>query len=174
MFGKIQDVDNHLLSKIALLRSPKLDKIMVFITNLGSSGGIWLFLGLSLLLVRGYRRKGAEIFVAVGMATLMSEVVFKNIARRLRPCEHATDETMLVSKPTSYSFPSGHTTSSFAAAYVISRVFSGHGPGIFVFTFLFAFVIGFSRLYLKVHYPSDVLAGIFLGIVCGSTVLKMF
>ncbi|MDR1467192.1 MAG: phosphatase PAP2 family protein [Oscillospiraceae bacterium] len=175
MFEKIQEIDDNILSKIDVLRTHKLDKIMVFITNMGNSGGIWLFLGLTFMLIRGHRRKGAEIFVAVGTATLMSEVVFKNIAKRSRPCERVPEKIMLISKPTSYSFPSGHTTSSFASAYVISNVFLANcGFIIFVLAFLLAFVISFSRLYLKVHYPSDVLVGMLLGLMCGVIALWVF
>ncbi|MDR3178506.1 MAG: phosphatase PAP2 family protein [Oscillospiraceae bacterium] len=174
MFKKIQNIDNSILSSIAKLRTPILDKFMIFITNLGSSGSVWLLFGLILLFIRGYRKKGAEIFVTVGLAALMSESILKNIIRRARPCDKDPYELLLIPRPSSYSFPSGHTTSSFATAYVVYKTFLELNCVFVALALFLAFLISFSRLYLKVHYPSDVLAGIILGIFCGLTVLRIF
>ena len=90
---------------------------------------------------------------------LFGELTLKNIICRLRPCNVFTDFPMLIARPTSYSFPSGHTSSSFAAALILTLRHKKIGW----LAYIPAVLIAFSRIFLFVHYPTDVLAGILLG-----------
>lgn len=145
------------------LRSGAGDTTMVFITTLGNAGAVWLLLGGALLAVPKTRRIGAAVLLAVGLEVLLCSGVLKPFVARLRPCDVNPTVQLLISRPADYSFPSGHTGASFAAASALwfSRC-RGRTAAV-----LLACAIAFSRLYLYVHYPSDVLAGALLGILCG-------
>ena len=97
--------------------------------------------------------------------------ILKNLIMRERPYIDYPAIALLISEPGGYSFPSGHTFSSFAAATAISRSVKFYGR---TAVFLLAFCIGFSRVYLFVHYPCDVIAGVVLGIIFGMISWKMF
>jgi undecaprenyl-diphosphatase len=112
-------------------------------------------------------------FIVLGallLNALLGEVVLKNLIQRARPFAGTTKESLLIAKPLSYSFPSGHTASSFAAAGVLSCYFKKYAP---VF-FILASLIAFSRLYLYVHYPTDVLGGIILGLISSRIAIYAF
>ena len=96
------------------------------------------------------------------MTAFLGEIVIKTLVGRIRPSKSISQKNLLIKKPITYSFPSGHTSSSFAAALMISFEY----PAFAFPVFILASLIAFSRLYLKVHYPSDVLAGMVLGLVC--------
>lgn len=92
---------------------------------------------------------------------IINNLILKNLIARIRPYEIINGLVPLIEKPTDYSFPSGHTGSSFAAACILYRKL----PKRFgIPALLLAMLIGFSRLYLGVHYPSDVLFGIISGV----------
>nr|WP_306301447.1 phosphatase PAP2 family protein [Clostridium arbusti] len=90
----------------------------------------------------------------------------KQLVRRIRPCNNGSEIKLLIEKPRSYSFPSGHTISSFAVAEVLSVYFTEYR---LIFIGI-AFLIALSRLYLYVHYPTDVIAGIIFGLLCSKLV----
>ncbi|WP_259473062.1 phosphatase PAP2 family protein [Clostridium estertheticum] len=103
------------------------------------------------------------------LSTILGDLV-KHVAKRIRPSANITSVNLLIVKPLFYSFPSGHTTSSFAVAGVLARYFKEYA-----LEFLsLAFLISFSRLYLYVHYPTDVLAGIILGFICSGIIIYVF
>ncbi|MDR0738873.1 MAG: phosphatase PAP2 family protein [Oscillospiraceae bacterium] len=177
MLKSIENIDNMILSHISSFKIRKVDKLMIYITSVGNNGGIWLVFGFIFLFIQGYRKIGLQIFVSVGLSALMSEAVLKNLVKRSRPCDDIHQKFILIRKPSSYSFPSGHSTSSFAAT---TTVLLNHGfwstlsGTLFATTtLLLAITIAFSRLYIRVHYPSDVVAGMFLGISCSLCVLKI-
>ncbi len=150
--------DLFVLEFMSALSNPLLDRIMSFITKLGDKGLIWILLAFVLIFRRNTRIYGIAIIIALSFVTILGEGIIKNLVQRNRPfIEYGFD--ILIKPPTSYSFPSGHTASSFAVL------------GIFLFSikkyrcicFILAFLIAFSRLYLGVHYFSDVLAGAIIG-----------
>lgn len=96
----------------------------------------------------------------------------KNIVDRTRPYEYVKRLELLVPKVGNASFPSGH--SSYAATFATIILFMGKSKSLRVFTLVLAILISFSRLYLHVHFPSDVLAGIILGIVIGILSMKFY
>ena len=147
------------------LHTPALDSAirLIFDTLVGSKGQLWPILGALLLIFPKTRRCGAAVILGYGLAFLVGDVILKNLIARPRPC--AVDETvaLLVARPGSYSCPSVHTALAFAAA---AAVFFHHKkPGVAVL--IFAALVGFSRLYFFVHYPTDVLFGAVLGFFLG-------
>lgn len=163
MFQKIQAVDIYILEYIqSNFKSPFLDKTMPFISTIGNIGLIWIALIIILLLTQKYRKTSIITMSALIMGTILGEGLLKHIIGRQRPPIDLIGIKLLIPKPTTFSFPSGHTTSSFAVAGVIAK----YVKKMKIPAFFIASCIAFSRLYLFVHYPSDVLAGIILGLTC--------
>lgn len=142
------------------LRCAFLDPVMVWISALGNAGFIWLIVTAVFFCLRSRRRMGAALFLALTLCVLIGNIALKNLVARPRPFVDFPDVVLLISPPGEFSFPSGHTLSSFAAAGVIFAAHRRLGIG----AFCLAGLIGFSRMYLFVHYPSDVLAGALLGL----------
>ncbi len=149
---------NFLQSK---MRTNKLDKIMVFITSLGDWGFIWLALCLFMFFIPKFRNDSYTFALAIFLNALICNVILKPLCHRKRPFDLSKDIKLLVKSPTDYSFPSGHTTASFTAAAVIFNISVTAG----IIVVVLALLIGFSRMYLFLHFPSDVLVGGILGII---------
>lgn len=132
------------------------------VTFLGDAGWFWIVSACALLLSKKTRKTGLCALLALGINAVFTNLLLKNIFARIRPydVEHAL--ILLVNKPRDFSFPSGHTSASFACALVYLKSFPRrYGiPAV-----ILASLIAFSRLYVAVHYPTDVLAGILVGIV---------
>lgn len=144
-----------------------LDTVMPKITILGDMGIVWIILTLILLIPKKTRRTGAAMAVALLLGLIFCNGILKNVVARPRPFDMAkftvAKENLLIPAPTDWSFPSGHTVSSTAAS---TALFKDHTVWGFL-AFVLALTIAFSRLYLQVHYPSDVLAGLVLGFLMG-------
>ena len=140
---------------------------MKFIAGIGDFGMIWLLLILLLSLSSKTQLLSQKMLAALLLATVIGQVTIKSIIKRKRPCHTYSDVEMLVAIPSDYSFPSGHTTSSFACATTVCFFFPKTGTVLI----LFALLMAFSRLYLFVHYLSDVNFGIILGISVGIIVM---
>lgn len=145
------------------LRSDVLDFIMLLITKLGDGGILWICLSMILLLFRKTRKVGAAMAASLALEVLCCNVILKPLVARTRPCDVNTAVRLLIPRPSDYSFPSGHTGAAFAAA---SALFFGK-KRLGIPALILATLIGFTRLYLYVHYLSDVLAGALLGIMLG-------
>lgn len=155
---------NILLFLQEVVRNPFLTPIVTVITSLGNGGVVWVALSIALLVPKRTRETGAAALLALLISLLINNVCLKNIVGRIRPYDLIEGLVPLVAKPRDYSFPSGHTGSSFAAAWVFFRRL----PRRFgVPALILAGFIGLSRLYVGVHYPTDVLFGVFSGICCG-------
>lgn len=146
------------------------DKVMLCITLLGNMGMVWIIISILLVLNRKYRYVGIMCMASLILAAILGEGILKNIIQRPRPFSQVPAVSILITKPMSYSFPSGHTASSFAVAGIISNTLRKYK----IYAILLATLIAFSRLYLFVHYPSDILAGILLGVMCSRIVLKVY
>lgn len=147
-----------------------MDKVMIAITNLGNGGAVWIFIGLVLTASKKYRKAGFITLAALILSAILGEGILKHLVQRMRPSANIPQASLLIAKPSSYSFPSGHSAASFAAATVLAKYFRK----LRIPVFCFAALIAFSRLYLYVHYPSDVLFGIILGTICGSISIYVF
>ncbi|MCM1134937.1 MAG: phosphatase PAP2 family protein [Clostridium sp.] len=145
------------------LRNPALDPVMKFITTLGNSGIIWILLTAALLIPKRTRKIGYMSACALLASLLINNIWLKNWVARVRPYNAIAGLVPIIKKPSEFSFPSGHAGSSFASACVLYRKLpKKYG----VFLLILAILISFSRLYVGVHYPSDVLAGALTGTVC--------
>ena len=143
--------------------------ILVFLTNLGDSGILWIALGIILLFFKKTRKAGITVLGALAVMMVCNNFVLKNLFARTRPfnLEEWKDWFVypeLVSRPKSYSFPSGHSSSGFAAA---TGLCASKKARFIVPGFLLAALIAFSRIYVHVHYPTDVIFGALFGILYG-------
>lgn len=142
------------------IRNDVLTPIFKFVTTLGNAGMIWIVLSVGLLIPKKTRRVGVLALVSLSFSALIDNVILKNVVARTRPYDVIEGLTSLVGSQKDYSFPSGHTGSAFAAAVVMFRGLpKKYGIPILVF----ACLMGLSRLYVGVHYPSDVLGGVLIG-----------
>lgn len=140
-----------------------LNLLMPKLTMLGDGGAVWLLAAGGMLCTRKYRRQGLILLAALAAGVLVGNVCLKNLIARPRPCWLDNSVRLLVSSPTDYSFPSGHTLSSAIGAAVLTKTDRRLGWA----AIPIAAVIAFSRLYLFVHYPTDILAGAVLGAAIG-------
>ena len=143
------------------IHTPFLDKIMLFITGLGNNGLIWIMIAIGLFLFPKTRMCGITMILALLMSLIFGNALLKNLVARPRPCWIDSKLGTLPTIPMDYSFPSGHTFSSFAAATVMILYFKKFG----ILPLILAVLIGFSRLYFGVHYPTDVIFGALFGLV---------
>ena len=151
------------------LRTGFLDPIMKAITMLGDKGMIWILITLALLIVRRTRRLGVICAASMVIGLLVTNLIIKNWAARIRPYELIPGLQCIVPLAKDYSFPSGHATNSLACAWVLFRKTpKKYG----VPALILAILISLSRLYVGIHYPTDVLGGVVIGIC--SAVLAMW
>ena len=147
----------------ANLRSPIMDLLMTAITTLGNHGLVWLIPAGILLLTPKHRKAGVAVLAGLALEVVCCNLVLKPLVGRIRPCDVNPAVQLLVARPDDFSFPSGHTGASFAA---VSALYFSRSR-LWIPSLILAVLIAFSRLYLYVHYPTDILAGALLGIMTG-------
>lgn len=152
------------------LHTAFLDRIVPFITSLGDSGFIWIVFCCAMLIPKKTRPWGVMCAAALLLTTLIGEGILKHLFARARPFTHLENFELLIAAPLSYSFPSGHSASSFAGA--TSIFFMNRKLGYWAYAL--AVMIALSRLYLSVHFLTDVFAGCLLGVVCAYFIRWMF
>ena len=182
----IQQLDGEILLLIQrYLRTDMLTPFMKSVTFLGNGGWFWIVLCILMVVlakISGEKcsiknenwsravigRAGWYGLLSMGAGALITNVCLKNLVARPRPYEVVEGLVPLIGKPTDYSFPSGHTCASFACALVLYRILpKKYGvPAV-----ILASLIAFSRLYVGVHYPTDVLGGMVVGIFSSCLVL---
>lgn len=143
-------------------RHPKLDRLMATLTHLGDMGFVWLLWGTVLFWKQ--RRESILLIGSIGVCAIVCNVIMKPLFGRSRPFESREVE-LLIREPQDHSFPSGHSMASFTAASVLLLLLGGWQAAL---ALLLACFISWTRLYLCVHHPSDVLAGAFFGSLLGS------
>ena len=149
----------------ANLWCPLLDAVMPVITVLGDAGIFWMVIAAALLLFKKTRRVGLGMGIAMLMGLLLCNLTLKPLCQRPRPYDYQFDVfnkliPLLIEQQHDFSFPSGHTIASFEAAGVIALNNKKWG----IPALILACLIAFSRLYLYVHYPTDVLVSVLLGL----------
>ena len=145
--------------------NPITDTVFPAVTYLGESGIFWILLSLLIIALgrkNGWRTTGCLMLAAMLLGLLLGEIALKNIICRPRPFQEMPEISLLIPPPSGYSFPSGHSCASFAAATII--FLKDKRPG--TAALALAALIAFSRVFLFVHYPTDVLAGSLLGVLC--------
>lgn len=171
MIEILKRVDNTILRWINVnFRNKTFDKIMPIITSAGNLGIIWIIISVLLMTKKDYRLLGQMMLIALIITTILGEGIIKHIVKRKRPFYGDDDKELLISRPITYSFPSGHTASSFAVATVFIKTDNAASLEIM----LLACLIAFSRIYLGVHYPSDVIGGVIIGTLCGLITVMIF
>ena len=138
------------------IRQPWMDSFWIAITHLGDGGFIWILLSIGLLFFQKTRRVGITAILSLFLGSLMTNVALKQIVARARPYEVIQDLQILIERQSDFSFPSGHTCASFAAAVVMYQCLPRRYG---VLCLILAILISFLRLYVGVHYPTDVLVG---------------
>lgn len=149
----------------ANLRCAFLDAVMPIITLFGDAGIFWIAMAVLLLFIPKYRKVGLSMGAALVLGLLVCNVTLKPLVARIRPYDYQLKYfqktiELLIETPHDFSFPSGHTIASFEAATVLCI----HSKKMGIPAMILAVLIAFSRMYLYVHYPTDVLCSVVLGI----------
>ena len=148
------------------LRGEVLNETFSAFTHLGDHGLLFIVLGLLLLVIPRTRKVGLTVLTALLIGALITNVTLKPLVGRIRPWLVVEGLVALVEETDLRSFPSGHTTAAFAFAGAV--LFSNSGGKWKIFGLVLAALMGFSRLYVGVHYPTDVLAGVVVGLLAGA------
>ena len=167
MFEFITQIDHEILIFIQEnLRFDWFTEPTVFVSHLGDHGKIWIILCLILLLFKRTRKAGICGLIALLINLLITNVTLKPLVARIRPYEQFGDLMLLLEKQKDFSFPSGHTSSSFAAAWAVFKMYreKDRSTILGIAALILAVWIGWSRLYVAVHFPTDVLIGAAIGI----------
>lgn len=147
------------------LRSELMDKVMVTITHLGDAGVIWIILTLVLLLIPKTRKIGVVLAVALVFDLILCNFIVKPFVARTRPYDINTSIELLIGRQVDYSFPSGHTAAGITCAVALYFM---RQKWLWKMTLFLSILIGFSRMYLYVHFPTDIIGGIIIGMICGT------
>ena len=147
---------------------PFLDFLMPKISALGNDGMIWILAAVGLICTKKYRKQGILLLGGLAVGVLVGNVILKHLIARPRPCWLDQSVHLLIASPTDYSFPSGHTLSSVIGATILTKTDRRFGYA----AVSLAVMIAFSRLYLYVHFPSDILGAVILGI--GISILVLY
>ena len=148
----------------AIPRTEVLDSFFLGLTRVaGSYGQLWLIVAALLLIFKGTRKAGVSVLIAYLAVFLIGQLALKNLFSRPRPCQIDEAFALLVARPSSASFPSTHSAWAFGTATAIFMQHRKMG----VAAYVVAALIGFSRLYMFLHFPTDVLFGMVLGIALG-------
>lgn len=158
------EIEICILDWIQSIRTPVGDMVMPFITRIGNIGAVWILLAVVLLIIPKTRKSGAVLAAALCVDVVLCNGILKNLFGRIRPCDVNTSVQLLIMRPDDFSFPSGHTAASFAA--VTALMMAGEQK-LWKPALALAVLIAFSRLYLYVHYPTDILGGMIVGGAAG-------
>lgn len=158
------EVEYRILDFLQGIRTLVGDAAMCFITKLGDAGIIWITLAVILLLFPKTRRTGMVVMAALCADLILCNGILKDLFARIRPCDINTQIQLLIARPDDFSFPSGHTAASFAA---VTALYLSGESALWKPALALACLIAFSRLYLYVHYPTDILGGVLVGLVSG-------
>lgn len=169
----LQSIDGSILLFIQNhLRFDWLNPVLMFYTSTGNYGLIWIMASILLLCFPKTRKAGVLALAAMLLGLLLNNLVLKNLIARPRPWLTMEGLIPLMEPPDPNSFPSGHTCSSFAAAGIWLRTLPRRFMGLTALCA--AALMGYSRLYVGVHYPSDVLAGMCVGLFCAWAVFSLY
>ena len=146
-----------------------MDFIMPKLSFINTHGEVWILVAVILVCTRKYRESGLRLMLALFIGGVLCNLILKPTVARIRPFDINTAIELIVNPPADFSFPSGHTVSSFLAVPILWKANKKFG----IAALILAILIAFSRLYLCVHYPTDILAGIVLGLAIGFSVSKI-
>ncbi len=170
----IQSFDDSIILFINEIRGGLFtDSIMKFISFLGNGGWFYILIGLIMILFikrnPNIGKWGIILLVSLAISAIIVNIGIKPYFARIRPFDRLMLD-IIINKPSDYSFPSGHTTAAFGAAVVFLYMNKKIG----FFMIIFAILMGISRMYLLVHFPSDVICGAIIGSITSIIVCKIF
>lgn len=174
MISILQNMDAGILLAIQEMRNGFLDPLMGGYTSMGDAGAIWIVMSAAMLCYKPTRKAGALVLMAMLLGMLCTNVILKPLIARPRPWLDVAGLVPLINEADPNSFPSGHTCAAFAAAMVLWRALPETWTGTKVLIMVMAVLMGLSRLYVGVHYPSDVLAGAIIGSACAWSVWHIY
>ena len=171
-------IDVAIYQFVDSIMNPVLNVIMTFITHLGDTPGIiWCIIGICLLIPKKTRKLGVLLFAGLAISSIINNLCLKEIIERPRPYNLDPQVWLdagytykwpdLIHKSSSWSFPSGHTSTSIGAAFALLLSCKKKNLAIGIPTFILSLLVGFSRIYVHVHYPTDVIAGAIVGLIGG-------
>lgn len=165
MWQDLIELDGNILLYVQEhLRSTILNDIVVWFTSLGNAGIIWILLVMALIIYKGTRKEGIYCSISLILCFIVVNIFLKNVVARVRPYDAIEQVRCLIEPQADYSFPSGHTAIAFAASVPVF-ILSDKRLGIIML--VLSVLMGLSRIYVCVHYPSDVIGGAVTGILCG-------
>lgn len=162
-FNDMLQIEFQILDWIAKLHTEFLDTLLPIISSFADKGIGWIILAIILTCIPKYRKAGLTMGLALILCLLIGNLTLKPLIARPRPYSYVSEMILLVAPLADFSFPSGHTFSSFASATALYLHHKKWGLA----AFSLASVIAFTRLYLYVHFPTDILGGIVLGVFNG-------
>ena len=174
----IVNIDVAIYQFVDSIMSPVLDTIFTFITHLGDTPGIiWFIIGICLLIPKKTRKLGILLFAGLAFSSIINNLVLKELIGRPRPYNldpevwlnagYTYEWPNLIKQSSSPSFPSGHTSTSIGAAFALLLGCRKKYLAVGIPAFILSLLVGFSRIYVHVHYPTDVIAGALVGLICG-------
>jgi undecaprenyl-diphosphatase len=159
--------DSTLLHHVLQLRTPWLDDVMVFVSTIGAGGFVWIAMAAIAAVFPARRAAAWRMIMAALITWLLADVIIKPLVGRPRPFANDTQIQLISQRPITTSFPSAHAAIGMAGAMAGTRLFPSTGW----LMWPLAVAIALSRVYLGVHWPSDVIAGAVFGVACGWFVL---
>lgn len=153
------------------LRFEQITPVVEVITHLADKGLLWIVITIILLIPKKTRRVGVISFLALAGSYCITNLFLKNYVARIRPYEVIDGLNCLIAKADDWSFPSGHASASFACAVAI---YKSRPKLLGIACMIMAFLISFSRLYVGIHYPSDVICGAIIGTLVGLIMFWLF
>ena len=158
------------------LRNDLLTPFMVFLTHTGDYGILCIAVSVILILLRKTRCLGHVIAFSIAIESIITNLLLKNLIARTRPYEVIEELELLIGEQPDFSFPSGHAGVTFALAGAMLFAFMYGVKGfeknkrnslIVLLVLIYALLLAFSRLFVGVHYPTDVLGGMLIGLLSG-------
>lgn len=174
MIDVLQSVDMSVLLALQEVRNDWIDPLMQAYTSMGNFGAIWIALSAAMLCYKPTRTAGMLALAAMVLGLLCTNMILKPLVARPRPWVDVPGLFPLINEPDPNSFPSGHTCAAFAAALVFWRALPDTWSGTKTLALAMAVLMALSRLYVGVHYPTDVLAGALVGAACAWTVWHVY
>jgi undecaprenyl-diphosphatase len=161
-------LDYAVFQWLRLHHSPFLDILMAGVSDISRAGALWVLLAVLIGFAYPSRWPGVvQVVLAIAVSFLITDAVAKPLFNRSRPFESYADSRVYGYKPTTRSFPSGHAASAMAGAFALARL-APEGRALF---WALAMLVMFSRVYLGVHYPADVIFGAVLGVAIATFVV---
>lgn len=173
IIARILQLDGQILLWIQDLRTDWLTAFFTTITHLGDGGILWILATVALLIPKKTRKAGLAMAIALALTFLTVNLLLKPVIARTRPYEVVEGLRLLVNPAHDYSFPSGHSSSSMAAAVAMFGALPYKWKPVGWCAVILAVLICISRLYVGIHYPTDVLCGALIGIILSIPSVKV-